>query len=122
MKKKTNKIKMQAMKIEDMGKILEKKQKKITIIEKNYKKQIEVLKNNFGFKGDVNILLDGNENTKEFFEAKKIKEACQNSSLNKKKEYYRHFHQQADKTCYRTCLIIRFIRQKLLSDILSKRY
>ena len=79
-----NKIKMQAMKIEDMGKILEKKQKKITIIEKNYKKQIEVLKNNFGFKGDVNILLDGNENTKEFFEAKKIKEACENSSLNKK--------------------------------------
>ena len=78
-----NKIKLQAMKIEDMHKMIDKKQEKIAIIEKNYRKQIEVLKKNLGFSGNIEILLSGNENTKEFIEAKNTRDALENLKLNK---------------------------------------
>ena len=69
------KIKFQADSIEDLNKTLKKKDEKIFDLEKNYKVQIEYLKNYFGFKGKIEVLLSGDVNTKEFKEASKIREA-----------------------------------------------
>ena len=73
-----NKIKIQAQKIEELNKNIDKKDLKIKDLEKTYKKQVEVLKSKFNFNGDVNILLSGNEYTKEAKFARNIREAKEN--------------------------------------------
>ena len=73
-----NKIKIQAQKIEELNKNLDGKDNKIKDLEKTYKKQVEVLKSKFNFNGDVNILLSGNEYTKEAKFARNIREAKEN--------------------------------------------
>ena len=70
-----NKIKFQTSTIADLNRNIEKKQIKLFDLEKYYKKQVEVLKNYFGYKGSVEILLSGDENTIEYREAQKIREA-----------------------------------------------
>ena len=79
-----SKIKFQADSIQDLNKILKKKDEKIFDLEKNYKVQIEYLKNFFGFKGKIEVLLTGDVNTKEFKEASKIREAKENALILKK--------------------------------------
>ena len=79
-----SKIKFQADSIEDLNKTLKKKDEKIFDLEKNYKVQIEYLKNYFGFKGKIEVLLSGDVNTKEFKEASKIREAKENALILKK--------------------------------------
>ncbi len=73
-----NKIKIQAQKIEELNKNIDKKDIKIKDLEKTYKKQVEVLKSKFNFNGDGNILLSGNEYTKEAKFARNIREAKDN--------------------------------------------
>ena len=76
-----NKIKFQADKIEQMNKIVLKKDEKIFDLEKNYKAQVEYLKSFFGFKGKVEVLLSGDVNTKEYKEALKIREAKEDTFI-----------------------------------------
>ena len=79
-----NKIKYQADNIERMNKIVEKKDQKIFDLEKNYKVQVDFLKKFFGFKGQVEVLLSGDVNTKEYQEALNIKEAKENAAMLKR--------------------------------------
>ena len=76
-----SKMKFQADNIERLNKIVEKKDEKIFDLEKNYKAQIEFLKKYFGFKGQVEVLLSGDVNTKEYKEAEKIREAKQDATI-----------------------------------------
>ena len=79
-----SKMKFQADSIENLNKILKKKEEKIFDLEKNYHVQIEYLKNYFGFKGKIEVLLTGDVNTKEFKEASKIREAEEDAMILKK--------------------------------------
>ena len=69
------KIKLQEMKIADLNKNIEDKMENINALEKNYKGQIKLIKDYFGFKGDINILLSGYEFSPEMRNAKEIKES-----------------------------------------------
>ena len=67
------KVKFQENKIADLNKLIEEKTKNIDEMQKSYKKQIDILKENLGFKGDINILLSGHEFSKEMRNAREIK-------------------------------------------------
>ena len=72
------KIKLQEKKIEDLNNNIESKLQNIAVLEKNYKGQINLLKDYFGFKDYINILLSGHEFSKEMRNAKEIREAIDN--------------------------------------------
>ena len=67
------KIKMQSKTINDLNNSLESQNKKIIFLEKSYREQINTIKKYFNFKGDINILLSGDENSKEMKYVEKIK-------------------------------------------------
>ena len=79
-------------KITELNEIIEQKNIRNRTIQETYKKQVDILKENFNFNGDVNILLSGNQHTKEAKYAKKVREAfdiakvkiMQNTELEKK--------------------------------------
>ena len=70
-----NKLKLQSKTIQELNNIIQERQNKINVLSQNYKKQIETLKNEFGFSGDVNILMDKNEYSKESKYTKNIRDA-----------------------------------------------
>ena len=59
------KIKLQSKTISDLHNSIENQNKKIIFLEKSYREQINIIKKYFNFKGDINILLSGDLNTKE---------------------------------------------------------
>ena len=69
------KLKIQERNIEDLNRVIDVKIAKISSLENHYKKQIEVLKKYLGFNGDENILISGNEYTKEWKNAQSIRDA-----------------------------------------------
>ncbi len=69
-----NEIRNKKNEIKELKEINNQRLEKIILLEKTYSKQINYLAKIFGFKGDVNVLLSGNENSKEFKYVKKIKE------------------------------------------------
>ena len=85
------KIKDQKNEINNLNRQIEKLHKKIEFLDCNYQKQISVLKNYFEFDGDINVLLSGNENTKEMKYVKSYKNYqniihdCQESQKNLEK-------------------------------------
>lgn len=76
-----SKLKAQGTKIKELNERLDYKQKKIDILTENYKKQIEVMKKEFNFTGDVNVLLSGNEYTKESKYARSMRDAMDNCRI-----------------------------------------
>ena len=70
-----NKIKIQTNTIIELNKTIDKKNERLFELQKYYKKQVEVLKNFFGYTGNVDILLSDDEYTPEYQEAKKIRQA-----------------------------------------------
>ena len=68
------KIKVQSKTITDLNNNLETQNRKIIFLEKTYKEQINAIKKYFNFKGDINILLSGQPNTKEMEYIEKIKD------------------------------------------------
>ena len=60
-----NKISSQAKEIENLTNIISKKEEKIVLLTEIYNKQINTLKEYFDFKGDINILLSDDINSKE---------------------------------------------------------
>lgn len=79
-----NKIKIQTNTIIELNKTIEKKNERLFELQKYYKKQVEVLKNFFGYTGNVDILLSDDEYTPEYQEAKKIREAKDNVNIFKR--------------------------------------
>ena len=67
------KIKIQSKTINDLNNNLDRQNKKILLLENTYKEQINAIKKYFNFRGDINILLSGDENTKEMKYVEKIK-------------------------------------------------
>ena len=67
------KIKMQSITINNLNNILNEQNKKILFLEKTYREQISAVKKYFNFKGDINILLSGDENSKEMQFVEKLK-------------------------------------------------
>jgi hypothetical protein len=61
--------------IKTQSELITKKQEKNNLIQNTYQEQINILKKAFNFQGDINVLLSGNEDTKEFKYAKKIRDA-----------------------------------------------
>ena len=66
------KIKLQSKTIADLNKNLEKQNKKMKFLENIYNEQINAIKKYFNFRGDINILLSGDPNTKEMEYVEKI--------------------------------------------------
>ena len=83
-----SKIKFQADTIENLNKIISRKEEKLFDLEKNYKIQIEYLKKYFGFNGKIEVLLTGDVETKEYKEAQKIREAIDDINILKKNIKY----------------------------------
>ena len=69
-----NKINQQEQAISALSEICQSKNEKINNIHKEYNSQINKLKNIFGFKGDIQILLSG-DNSPEFQRAKNMRES-----------------------------------------------
>ena len=67
------KLDLQKKQIENMNNIILKKEEKILFLTNTYRKQIDVLKKYFDFKGDINILLSGDLNTEEAMYTKDLK-------------------------------------------------
>lgn len=78
-----SKINTQQSKIDAINKELDEKDLNILTLQQNYKKQISEIKELLGFKGDIDLLLEKNENSYEYMFAKKIKEK---TSENKRKD------------------------------------
>ena len=79
-----NKVKIKTNTIMELNKNIEKKNEKIFQLEKYYKKQVDILKKYFGFSGSVEILLSGDENTQDYKEAQKIRDAKEEINYYKK--------------------------------------
>ena len=79
-----NKIKIQTNTIIELNKTIDKKNERLFELQKYYKKQVEVLKNFFGYTGNVDILLSDDEYTPEYQEAKKIRQAREDVNYFKK--------------------------------------
>ena len=60
-----------------MKEIIRKRDSYIENIEALYRKQVEVLCSAFGFRGNVNVLLSGQSDTKEAKYAKKVRESIE---------------------------------------------
>ena len=76
-----SKLKVQQNQIKELSERLEYKQSKIDAITENYKQQVDCIKKAFNFNGDVNILLSGNEYTKEAKYARSARDALDNSRI-----------------------------------------
>ena len=76
-----SKLKTQQKEIAELNIRVNLKQEKIDLIMKNYQEQVDCLVREFGFKGDVNVLLSKNEYTKESILANKIRNATDNNRI-----------------------------------------
>ena len=78
-----SKIKTQQLKIDAINKELDEKDLNVLTLQQNYKMQISEIKELFGFKGDIDLLLEKKEDSYEYMFTKKIKEK---TSENKRKD------------------------------------
>ena len=77
-----NKVNTYKKIIEDQKNKLSKKEEKIAMLGQTYQEQINIMKKRFNFTGDINILLSGDENTKEAKYIKNLREAAENNIRN----------------------------------------
>ena len=76
-----SKLKTQETKIEDINNIINSKDENLIALQDIYKHQIEVLKEELGFKGDIDNLLKGNKKSEEYEFASKIRNTTENNRL-----------------------------------------
>ena len=77
-----NKISSYKKTIDDYKTKLLQKDKKISFLEQSYKEQINTIKKKFNFNGDINVLISGDENTKEAEIIKNFKEMSEKNIRN----------------------------------------
>ena len=77
-----NKVNTYKKIIEEQKVNLSKKEEKIAFLDQTYQEQINVMKKKFNFTGDINVLISGDENTKEAEFVKNLKEASENNIRN----------------------------------------
>ena len=76
-----SKIKVQQTYIKELTDKVNYKQTKIEVLSENYKQQIECLKKEFNFEGDMKLLLSGNQCTKEAKYARSVRDALDNCKV-----------------------------------------
>ena len=68
-------------KCKELNEIIDQKNERNKDLQETYRKQLHCLKESFNFNGDINVLLSGNQFTKEAKYAKKIREAFDNAKV-----------------------------------------
>ena len=76
-----SKLKTQEAKLEELNNLMDSKDENIKALQANYKKQIDLLKEELEFSGDINNLLTGNKKTYEYMYSLKIRSTTDNNKL-----------------------------------------
>ena len=115
-----SKLKTQQKEIAELNNRVNLKQEKIDLIIENYQKQVNCLVKEFGFHGDINILLSKNEYTKEAILANKIRNAPDNNRI--KENRLKELEEKIEKLLQEKQKIIDLKIMKENDDTLSKIY
>ena len=76
-----SKLKTQEIKLNELNTLMENKEANLKALQENYKEQIKSLKNELGFRGDINHLLNENKNSDEYEYTLKIRNTMENNKL-----------------------------------------
>ena len=76
-----SKFKTQETKINELNNLMDSKEHNLIALQNNYKYQLELLKEELGFKGDIDNLLKNNKKSKEYEFALKIRNTTDNNRL-----------------------------------------
>ena len=76
-----SKFKTQETKINELNSLMDSKEENLKALQKNYKSQIELLKEELGFEGDIDNLLKGDKNSEEYEYTLKIRNTIDNNRL-----------------------------------------
>ena len=80
-----SKLKTQETKIDELNKIMDSKENNLLALQANYKQQIELVKEELGFQGDIDNLLKGDKKSEEYEFALKILNTTDNTRVKKRK-------------------------------------
>ena len=80
-----SKLKTQETKIDELNKIMDSKENNLLALQANYKQQIELVKEELGFQGDIDNLLKGDKKSEEYEFALKIKNTADNTRVKNRK-------------------------------------
>ena len=76
-----SKLKTQETKVNELNLLMDSKEANLKALQENYKEQIKSLKNELGFKGDINNLLKQNVNSEEYEFTTRIRNTTENNKL-----------------------------------------
>ena len=76
-----SKLKTQETKVNELNLLMDSKEANLKALQENYKEQIKSLKDELGFKGDINNLLKQNVNSEEYEFTLKIRNTTENNKL-----------------------------------------
>ena len=76
-----SKLKTQETKVNELNLLMDSKEANLKALQENYKEQIKSLKEELGFKGDINNLLEQNVNSEEYEFTLKIRNTTENNKL-----------------------------------------
>ena len=76
-----SKLKTQETKVNELNSLMDSKEANLKALQDNYKEQIKSLKEELGFKGDINNLLEQNKNSEEYEYTLKIRNTTENNKL-----------------------------------------
>ena len=76
-----SKLKTQETKFDELTSLMDSKEHNVKALQEIYKKQIELIKEEFAFNGDINNILNENKNTNEYLYALQIKSTNDNNHL-----------------------------------------
>ena len=76
-----SKLKTQESKVNELNSLMDSKEANLKALQENYKEQIKSLKEELGFKGDINNLLEQNKNSEEYEYTLKIRNTTENNKL-----------------------------------------
>ena len=76
-----SKLKTQESKVNELNQLMDSKEANLKALQENYKEQIKSLKDELGFKGDINNLLKKDENSEEYEFALRIRNTTENNKI-----------------------------------------
>ena len=76
-----SKLKTQETKVNELNLLMESKEANLKALQDNYKEQIKSLKDELGFKGDINNLLKENKNSEEYEYTLRVRSTTENNKL-----------------------------------------
>ena len=76
-----SKLKTQETKLNELNNIMDSKESNLKALQENYKEQIKSIKEELGFKGDINNLLNQNINSEEYEYTLKVRNTTENNKI-----------------------------------------